>query len=139
MRKDAEAHADEDKRKREEVEVRNDADNAVYRSEKMLKDSGDKIPAGERSKVEAAMTGVKDALKGGDTAAIKTATEKLNEAWQTASTELYKQASEKAQAGRAQSAPGAGGPQTETQSSGTGGAGKDEGPIIDAEVVDEKK
>jgi molecular chaperone DnaK len=138
MRKDAEAHAEDDKRKREEVEVRNDADNAVYRSEKMLKDSGDKIPAAEKSKVEAAMNGVKEALKAADTAAIKSATEKLNEAWQTASTELYKQASEKAQAGRAQAAPGGGGPQTETQSTPGGGA-KDEGPIIDAEVVDEKK
>jgi molecular chaperone DnaK len=142
MRKDAEAHAEEDKRKREEVEVRNDADNAVYRSEKMLKDTGDKLPAGEKGKIEAAVAAVKEALKGGETSAIKSATEKLNDAWQTASTELYKNA----QSARGGAGPGAGpepgGPETETRSSaggGTTGAGKDEGPIIDAEVVDEKK
>src|SRR5690606_9858224 len=59
MRQDAESHAEEDKKRREEVEVRNEADNAVYRSEKMLKDSGDKISGGDKSKIEAAMNGVK--------------------------------------------------------------------------------
>src|SRR5206468_4114451 len=79
MRKDAEAHADEDKAKREEVETRNEADNAVYRSEKMLKDNADKISADDKGKIEAAVTAVKDALKGSDAAAIKSASEKLNE------------------------------------------------------------
>jgi len=143
MRRDAEAHADEDKKQREEVELRNEADNAVYRSEKMLKDSADKISGADKSKIEDAIKEVREALKGGDVAAIRIANEKLNEAWQTVSAELYKAASEKARAGKDQGQPGPGsGPGGEAAGGGpTGGAsGKpDEGPIIDAEVVDEKK
>ncbi len=134
MRRDAEAHADEDKQQRESVEARNEADNAVYRSEKMLKDNADKIPADEKSKIESAVSAVKEALKGSDAAAIKSASEKLNEAWQAASAELYKAASEKARAGKA---PPGGEPKTEGGAKDSGK--KDEGPIIDAEVVDEKK
>src|SRR6266478_3257600 len=103
MRRDAEAHADEDKKQREEVEQRNEADNAVYRSEKMLKDSADKITGSDKSKIESAVNEVKEALKGGDASAIKAASDKLNEAWQAVSAELYKAASEKA---RAQSGKG---------------------------------
>jgi len=138
MRKDAELHAEEDQKQREEIEVRNEADNSVYRSEKMLKDNADKISGDNKSKIEKAVNDVKEALKGTDTAAIKSASEKLNEVWQSVSGELYKAASEKAQAGRAGGGPG---PEAGT---GPGGArpdptGKDENPIIDAEVVDEKK
>lgn len=137
MRKDAEQHADEDQEKREEVETRNEADSAVYRSEKMLKENGDKLPEAEKQKIETAAKAVKEALKGSDSAAIKSASEKLTEAWQAASAELYKSASEKAKASRAPDAES-------TKSSGTDATGgkagdKDEGPIIDAEVVDEKK
>jgi molecular chaperone DnaK len=142
MRRDAESHADEDKKQREEVELRNEADNAVYRSEKMLKDSADKISGADKSKIEDAIKEVRDALKGGDVAAIRTANEKLNEAWQAVSAELYKAASEKARAGKDQGQPGAGPGGGQSAGSGpTGGAGgkPDEGPIIDAEVVDEKK
>src|ERR1700741_1891953 len=92
MRKDAESHAEEDKTRKEEVESRNEADNAVYRSENMLKDNKDKISEGDKGKIESAVTGVKDALKGSDSAAIKSASEKLNEVWQTVSAELYKSA-----------------------------------------------
>src|SRR5205809_6253794 len=105
MRKDAESHADEDKQHREEIETRNEADNAVYRSEKMLKDSADKISGVDKSKIESAINEVKEALKGGDAGAIRTAADKLNEAWQAVSAELYKAASEKARAGKA---PGSG-------------------------------
>jgi molecular chaperone DnaK len=136
MRKDAEAHAEEDRNARETVEARNEADNAVYRSEKMLKENADKIGADEKSKIDGAVNAVKEALKGDDRSAIKSATEKLNEAWQAASAELYKAASKKARAGQSPSG------QTETGSTRTGGkdtAKNDEGPIIDAEVVDEKK
>ena len=136
MRKDAELHADEDKTKREEIETRNEADNAVYRSEKMLKDNADKISGDDKGKIETAVTAVKEALKGSDAAAIKAAAEKLNEAWQTVSAELYKAAAAKAQAEKAQGAGPAGGqPQGEAQSD---DKKKDEG-VIDAEVVDEKK
>jgi len=134
MRKDAESHAEEDKKRREEIETRNEADNSVYRSEKLLKDNGDKISGDAKSKIEKAVADVKEALKGSDNGAIKSASEKLNEAWQAVSAELYKAASEKAKAGQT------GG--TETGSTGPGaeqaGGKKDEG-VIDAEVVDEKK
>jgi len=133
MRKDAEAHAEEDREQRESVEARNEADNAVYRSEKMLKDSADKISGDDKSKIEKAVAEVKDALKGSDIAAIKSASEKLNEAWQAVSAELYKAAAEKARASKAQSAPGGEAKSEEKKDK------KDEGPIIDAEVVDEKK
>jgi len=139
MRCDAEEHAEEDRKKREEVEMRNEADNAAYRSEKMLRESADKIGAENKTAIETAVGRVKEALKGSDTGAIKLATEKLNEAWQKASAEMYKAASEKARASSAQAQPGASS-QTESRSGGAKeGSGKDEGPIIDAEVVDEKK
>jgi molecular chaperone DnaK len=132
MRKDAELHADEDRRRKEEIEARNEGDNAVYRSEKMLKESADKISNDDKLKIETTAGALKEALKATDVAAIKSATEKLNEAWQAVSAELYKAASEKAKAGKAQPDP--------TQSAGANDSRrKDEGPIIDAEVVDEKK
>jgi len=133
MRKDAESHAEDDKQAREEVETRNEADNAVYRSEKMLKDNQDKISEGDKGKIEKAVADVKEALKGKDAGAIKSASEKLNEAWQAVSAELYKAAAAKAQAGKTQSGT-SGEPKSEEKK-----GEKDEGPIIDAEVVDEKK
>jgi molecular chaperone DnaK len=140
MRKDAEAHAEDDKKAREEVETRNEADNSVYRTEKMLKDNADKISGDSKGKLEKAVADVKDALKGNDAAAIKSASEKLNEVWQAVSGELYKAASEKARAsqpgqpGGQPGGPEAGGPAPQPEE-----GKKDEGPIIDAEVVDEKK
>jgi molecular chaperone DnaK len=135
MRKDADAHAEEDKQRREEVEVRNDADNQVYRTEKMLRENADKLPGDDKGKLESAVAAVKDALKGSDTAAIKSSVEKLNEAWQAVSEVLYKAAAEKAKADKAQAGSAAGSPSSGSTDSGK----KDEGPIIDAEVVDEKK
>jgi molecular chaperone DnaK len=136
MRRDAESHAEDDKKQREEVETRNEADSAVYRSEKMLKETSDKISGDDKGKIEKAAADVKEALKGSDTAAIKSAAEKLNEVWQAASAELYKAAAAKAQAEKAQGAgPSGGQPQGEPKSD---DKKKDEG-VIDAEVVDEKK
>ncbi len=137
MRKDAETHAEDDLKQREEIEVRNDADNAVYRSEKMLKDNADKISGDDKSKIEKAINEVKDALKGSDVPAIKSASEKLNEAWQTVSAELYKAAAGKTRPSKSQSG-GKREDDTEPKSK-SGRGGKDEGPVIDAEVVDEKK
>jgi molecular chaperone DnaK len=132
MRKDAELHAEEDRQRKEEIEARNEGDNAVYRSEKMLKESADKISEDDKRKIETTASALKEALKATDVAAIKSATEKLNEAWQAVSAELYKAATEKTKAGKAQPDP--------AQSAGAGDSRrKDEGPIIDAEVVDEKK
>ncbi|HEX4265864.1 MAG TPA: molecular chaperone DnaK [Verrucomicrobiae bacterium] len=138
MRKDAEAHAEDDKKAREEVETRNEADSAVYRTEKMLKDNADKISGDVKGKVEKAVADVKEALKGSDSAAIKAASEKLNEASQLVGQELYKAASEKSRAGGPQGQPGGEQPGAEAGGQKPEG-GKDEGPIIDAEVVDEKK
>lgn len=129
MRKDAEAHAEEDKRQREEIEIRNEADSSVYRSEKLLKDGAEKLSADNKGKIEQALNALKEALKGTDSAAMKTASDKLNEVWQAASAELYKDASSK---GQAQQANPQSGSKTNTNT-------KDEGPIIDAEVVDDPK
>jgi molecular chaperone DnaK len=134
MRKDAELHAEEDRRRREEIETRNEADNAVYRSEKMLKDNADKIPSSDKSRIEAAIQEVREALKGDNPSAIKTASEKLNEVWQSVSAELYKSA-----AGRAKSDKTQAGAKEHGDSGASREGGTDDGPIIDAEVVDEKK
>ena len=133
MRKDAELHAEEDRAQKEQIETRNEADNTVYRTEKLLKDSGDKISGDEKIKIEKALAAVKEALKGSDAAAIKAASDQLSEAWQTASAELYKAASEKAAAGKSSAGP------TPPEDGPKPDGGKDESPIIDAEVVDEKK
>jgi len=135
MRKDAEAHADDDKAKLEEIQTRNEADNAVYRTEKLIKDNLDKISADDKGKLEAAVSAVKEALKGTDAAAIKSANEKLNEVSQAVGTELYKAAAAKAQADKAGAGAAGGQPQGEAPKS---EEKKDEG-VIDAEVVDEKK
>jgi molecular chaperone DnaK len=131
MRKDAEAHAEEDRTHREEVELRNDADNLLYRTEKLLRDNADKLSSTDKSNLESAATSLKESLKGNDASAIKSAMEKLNQGWQSASEALYKAAADKAQAGTGPAGTASGG---DTKSD-----KKDEGPIIDAEVVDEKK
>lgn len=132
MRREAEIHAEEDRRKREEAEVRNNADNAVWRAEKMLKEIGDKLSASDRSRVENAISDLKKAMNERDIEPIKTATEKLMETLQAVGAELYRGAG-----GRAQAGTGAG--------AGAGAAGgkatdrKADEPIIDAEVVDDNK
>ena len=128
MQKDAELHAEEDKRKREEIEARNEADSSVYRSEKMLRDNADKLSESDKSRIQEAITAVKDALKEDDAAAIKSASDRLNEASQAISAELYRAASDKAQQpGRAEGG----------QTSPGGSASKDD-DVIDAEVVSEQ-
>ncbi len=134
MRQDAESHAEEDRKHREEVELRNDADNQIYRTEKMLRENADKLSGDDKSKIENAVAAVKDALKGSDLSAIKSGVEKLNEAWQTVSEVLYKAAAERAQAAKAQ-----GGASRSDSGANQESGKKEEGPIIDAEVVDEKK
>ena len=100
----------------------------------MLKDNKDKISEGDQGKIEKAVAEVKAALKGSDAAAIKSASEKLNEVWQAVSAELYKAGAAKAKADK----PESGRPEGEAKSEAKPDS-KDEGPIIDAEVVDEKK
>ena len=90
--KDAEAHASEDKKKKEEIEARNNAESLVYNSEKTLKDLGDKVSGEEKAKVETEIDNVKKALEGTDVDKIKEATEKLTAVFYEISEKLYKQA-----------------------------------------------
>ena len=128
MAKDAESHATEDKEKREEIEARNSLDSLVYNIDKMLKESGEKVQAADKSEVEAALADAKKTLEGTPSSAeLKAAHEKLTSASHKLAEVLYKANAEQTAAG---SAPG-GTPE--------GGAGaeqkKDEG-VIDAEYVD---
>ena len=90
--KDAEQYAAEDAKIKEKVEVRNQADQMVYQSEKTLGEVGDKIPADEKSKVQAGIDKLKETLKGDDTDAIKAATEELTQLFYAMSEKLYQQA-----------------------------------------------
>jgi len=103
MVKDAEAHAEEDKARREEAEVRNTADTLTYQTEKLLKDQGDKITDDERQAVEAKLVDLRAALDGTDNEEIKSATEALMNESQQFSQRLYEQASADAAAGDAAS------------------------------------
>ena len=80
MVKDAESHAEEDKAKKDEIEVRNQTDSLAYSTEQTLRELGDKVPADTKSEVEAALADAKKALDGTDIAAIKAASEKLQQA-----------------------------------------------------------
>ena len=94
--KDAEAHASEDKKKKEEIEARNNAESLVYNSEKTLKDLGDKVSSEEKAKVETEIENVKKALEGTDVENIKQATEKLTTVFYEISEKLYSQANQNA-------------------------------------------
>ena len=118
MIKDAEAHADDDRRRKEEAETRNNADSLVYRTEKLLKDEGDKFTGDEKDKVEAGLKSVKDALAGTDLEAIKTATEALLTASQSFAQRLYEQAASQ-------------------DAAATGSAPANDDEVVDAEIVDE--
>jgi len=94
MMKDAEAHAEEDKQKREEVETRNRADSLVYETEKNLKEFGDKVDDATKEKVNAGVERVKQALEANNNAEIKSATDDLMQIWHEASAQLYQQAAD---------------------------------------------
>ena len=125
MVKDAEAHAEEDKRRREEAEVRNNADNLVYQTEKVLREQGDKVTEEERAAVEQPLADVKAALSGTDTEAIKSASERLMTASQAFSQKLYEAA--------ARDTAGAAG----TSASGASANAPSDDEVVDAEIVDE--
>ena len=127
MTQDAEDHADEDHRRREEAETRNRADELVYTTEKSLRELGEKVDASEKAKIESAIGEVKEALKGSDVQAIKTSMENLVQASHKLAEQVY------AQASAAEGAPGAG--EAETGSP----AGEDEVIDADFEVMDEDK
>src|SRR5688500_2554606 len=134
MMKDAESHADEDRKRREEIETRNRADQAVYAAEKMVQDMGDKLAGGDKAAVETAIESLKSAMTANDTAGMNRAMEQLTQAQHKAAEALYKQAGAGAAA-----AEGPGGGAGAGSSAGSPGAGGAEGAgdVIDAEVVEE--
>ncbi|MGZ5569434.1 MAG: molecular chaperone DnaK, partial [Limisphaerales bacterium] len=89
MQRDAEVHAEEDRKQREIIEARNEADSAVYRSEKMLRDNAGKISEENRHKIEESVNAVREALKNDDAATLKSASQRLNDTWQAVSAGLY--------------------------------------------------
>jgi molecular chaperone DnaK len=91
MKQDAERHADEDKRRKELIEARNHADNLVYTTEKSLRDLGDKVDAGLKTKLEEKMTGVRNAMNGEDVELIKRLTDELGQAMQEIGQQMYQQ------------------------------------------------
>jgi molecular chaperone DnaK len=102
MVKDADAHAEEDRKRKEEVEVRNQADSLIYATEKTIKDLGDKVPADAMKQNEDAIEAVKKALEGSDLEAIKSATEALQQASYKLAEVVYQQAQAEQQAGEGQ-------------------------------------
>jgi len=125
MVKDAEAHAEEDRQRREEADVRNSADTLVYQTEKLLKDQGDKISAEEKANVETKLVDLKTAVAGSDMEAIKTSTESLMTASQEFTQKLYQQAAAN------ESAAGA-------SAGGGSGSAPDDDDVVDAEIVDDE-
>jgi molecular chaperone DnaK len=130
MVKEAEAHAEEDRKRREAVELRNEADNLVFRTEKLLSENADKITEDVKQPVEEAIAELKTALEGEDNDAVKAAVEKLN----TTSAQLGQAMYAAAQA--AQQAPSeAGGPSEHAESNGAGSTADED--VVDAEIVDD--
>ncbi|WP_405810570.1 molecular chaperone DnaK [Streptomyces sp. NBC_00210] len=129
MAREAERHADEDRRRREAAESRNQGEQLVYQTEKFLKDNEDKVPGEVKTEVETAVGELKEKLKGEDTAEIRTATEKLAAVSQKLGQAMYANA-------QAQSPGSATG---DTGQSGSGTAADGEEEVVDAEIVDEDK
>jgi len=134
MMREAEAHAEEDRKRREEAEVRNNADTLVYQTEKLLREQGEKASPEDKTAIEDALKAVKDALGGTDVDAIKRAHEGLISASQNFASRLYQQAAAQAQSGGTGGAGGPGGPSGDG-SAASGSAGEEE--VADAEIVDE--
>jgi molecular chaperone DnaK len=128
MMREAEQHAEEDKRRREEAEVRNQAETLVYQTEKFVKENDDKLPADIKDEVNKAITETQEALKGTDGEAIKTASERLATESQKLGQALYAQ----------QAAAGEGGATAGDADAGTQQASAED-DVVDAEIVDEEK
>jgi len=131
MVRDAESHADEDKRKREEIEARNRADSTVYQVEKALKDNRDKVSDSDAAAIEAAIADAKKAIESGEVDRMNKATDALNQTSQKAFEAMYKSGAQGGGAGSGPSGANANG----------GGSKSADGDVIDAEYVDadEKK
>jgi molecular chaperone DnaK len=134
MVKDAESHAEEDKRKRKEIEIRNSADALVYSTEKSLKEYGDKVGTEDKEKVEAAVKTLKDAVESGNTAEMEKAMEQVNQSAHKLAEAMYKAAAEAQAAQASASTEG-----TTAQDEKAEGTTKEEDDVVDAdfEVVDD--
>jgi molecular chaperone DnaK len=128
MVRDAEAHAEEDRQRRDEAETRNNADSLVYQTEKVLREQGEKLSDDDKSAVEGPLADLKTALAGSDMAAVKSAHEALMSASQAFSQKLYEAASRDDAAAAGTSATG---------QAGQGAGSVDDDEIIDAEIVDD--
>jgi molecular chaperone DnaK len=127
MMREAEAHAEDDKARREEAETRNQAEALVYQTEKFIKDNDEKLPEDPKERTKTALTKVTEALKGTDVAAIKSAVEELANESQQLGSALYAQT--QADASSAGQAPG--------DTDGSSSSSSQEEEIVDAEIVDE--
>ena len=135
MVNDAKAHGEEDKKRREEVEVKNQADTLVYTSEKTLKEYGDKIGEDEKQKVQTAVDDLKKKMEGGNVDEIKASMDALTQASHKIAEVIYQEAAKQQQAQAAAQGPG---PDSSTETSQD--AGKDENiGDADFEVVDDDK
>jgi len=123
MKKEAQTNADLDKKKKEEVEIRNQADNMIYQTEKQMGELKDKMDSADKSKIEEALAKLKDAQKNNNVAAMKSELDEVNKTWNEIAQKLYSQTG-------AQGAPGA-----ETQSA-PGGNGQTEGKAKEGKVED---
>jgi molecular chaperone DnaK len=130
MMKDAEAHAEEDKKRRDEAETRNLAESLQYQTEKFLAENGDKIPADKKEELGEALTELRSALGGSDINAIKAAQEKVARVSQEVGGALYSQNAEAGAAGTGAGEPTGDGAQT--------GARSNDDDVVDAEIVDDE-
>jgi molecular chaperone DnaK len=135
MTKEAESHAEEDKKRREEVELRNRADQAVYGAERMIKDAGEKLPSSDKVAIEAAMEAVRKASESNDTSTIQKTLDHLTNVQHKAAEALYRQQA----ASGAGAAGGSGGAAGQAAGGQESQGGQKTGDVIDAEVVDEGK
>jgi len=136
MVKEAEMHAEEDKKEREKAEVRNEADSMIYSTEKNIKDLGDKVKPEDKAKTEEAIADLRKALEGGDLQSIKEKTETLKQASYKIAEEIYKQQGAQGQPGGDQGA----GPNMGDQNAGqSGGDNTKTAEDADYEVVDDNK
>jgi molecular chaperone DnaK len=132
MMREAESHADEDRKRKEEIETRNHADQAAYAAERMLKDNGDKLSASDKQPIESAIEDLKKAIEKNDVAEMKRTMEALNSAQHKAAETLYKSTSASGADSGGEPGGGAG-----SQAGAAGGRSSDD--VIDAEVVEEEK
>jgi molecular chaperone DnaK len=133
MVKEAEAHADDDRKRREEAETRNSAEQLVYSTEKFVADNKDKLPESGVTEVQTAIDDLKKALTGSDVDEITTKHEALAKASQTLGSALYNQGQDDAPADFGAGAAGASG------AAGAGTAPQDDDEVVDAEIVDDEE